>query len=495
MTGIELAQRHFFEGLDCLDRADFAAAEKHFRQAYDIVPARASVIDNLAGALVKLNRIDEARQLAQKSLRIDDTNALAWLNFGVCLQENREYGRAANAFRRALALDETLHEAWMGLGSACAELGESAEAATAWLALLKPFPRSANLLCSLSRLPALPAGIDILSLLDRAEPDEGESETEFETLRAFARAAALDRAGRHAEAWDWLAAANRQPAQQAREDQRKAVGKQAAALASAEAGQAATVAAPAARVAGTEPVSLFIVGPSRSGKTTLERLAGAIGGVVRGGETLVVEDAMRRVLKAAGAPAGHSISTLPPALHGAWRQSYFKDLRDRAGDARIFTNTLPGRIYDVPEIAALLANARFVFMKRDRDDATLRIYMKKYKAGNAYAYDIAGIRDHIAWYDRMSDVLAERLAHVSAVLGYEDMIADPQAALRAVADLCGVEAPDAPLPQLHDDRNCSAPYRDLMAAYSPADDAATAHDSCERDDDGKGATGEATGAG
>ncbi len=113
MSQIELAERLFFEGLDFLDREDYANAEKQFRKAYEIAPERVSVINNLAGALVKLNRIDEARQLAEKSLKIDDTNALTWLNLGVCLQENREQERAANAFRRALALDETLHEAWI----------------------------------------------------------------------------------------------------------------------------------------------------------------------------------------------------------------------------------------------------------------------------------------------------------------------------------------------------------------------------------------------
>ncbi len=494
MTGIETAEKHFFEGLDCLDRDDYAQAEKHFRKAHEIVPERLSVINNLAGALVKLNRIDEARALSEKSLRIDETNALAWLNLGVCLQENREQERAADAFRRALALDDTLHDAWMGLGSACAELGEAAEAANAWLVLLKQFPRSAKLLYSLSRLPALLIDVDISALLDNAKPDEGESQEDFETFRAFARAAALDSAGRHGEAWQWLVTANRRPALQAREDRRKAAQRQGAALAAAKASPAVPL--PENPSAGDCPVSLFILGPSRSGKTTLERLAGTLNGVCKGGETLTVENAVRRAFAAAGVPPKGSIADLPPALTGSWREFYCTDLRARAGDARVFTNTFPGQVNDVLPLAALLPDARFVFLKRDRDDLTLRIYMKKYMTGNPYAYDITDIRDHIAWYEAMVDLLAGRLPDRSTVLRYEDMIADPQAALRSVADLIGLEAPDAPLPQMHGDQGCAGPYRELIAAACRSSDkAAIGHEGGGGNSDGQGAAGGAAGAG
>jgi hypothetical protein len=42
------------------------------------------------------------------------------------------------------------------------------------------------------------------------------------------------------------------------------------------------------------------------------------------------------------------------------------------------------------------------------------------------------------------------------------MISDPRAALRTVAELCGVPMPDDPLPELGDDRGCAAPYRDMI---------------------------------
>jgi hypothetical protein len=44
------------------------------------------------------------------------------------------------------------------------------------------------------------------------------------------------------------------------------------------------------------------------------------------------------------------------------------------------------------------------------------------------------------------------------------MIADPAAALKTVADLCGVQMPSSPLPELGDDRGCGQPYREMIDA-------------------------------
>ena len=76
------------------------------------------------------------------------------------------------------------------------------------------------------------------------------------------------------------------------------------------------------------------------------------------------------------------------------------------------------------------------------------------------------IRDYIGWYGEMIDVLAERFPHISTVIHYEDMLADPATALRSAAKLCGLVPPDGPLPDLGDDRGYAAPYRERLSAAS-----------------------------
>jgi hypothetical protein len=283
-------------------------------------------------------------------------------------------------------------------------------------------------------------------------------------LLAFTRAGAHDKAGRHADAWEYLVAANRPPFLQNRDAYRKAIKMQEIFLAGAR--KCAVM--PESRDACRDghPLSLFILGPSRSGKTTTEQLASALDGVKRGYENPIVENAVRRAFQTAGLPTRDRIFELPPPLDEQCRDFYLEELGERAGSAKVFTNTLPGQIPGVLRIAAVLPNARFIFVKRDPDDIGLRIYMKKYRRGNNYAYDIGNIREHVAWYYRMVDVVAERIPHISTVIQYENMIADPAAALESIAELCGLAPPDAPLPRLGDDRECAAPYREFMAAAS-----------------------------
>ena len=451
-------------GLVFADKRDYRQALSYLVQTVMLNPKDWKTLTALSGVYLRMDAgVMAARTLEQAArLKPEDANILATL--GEIYREEREYEAAADAFRRASSLDESLHAAKLGLGLSCTHLGQLAEAAAAFEELVEHGSRSINLLYSLSQLPARLVGADVLSLLDEAVPDARVDKEDFDTSLAFTRAAAHDKAGRHAEAWEYLVAANRPPFLQNRDAYRKAIEMQEIFLAGAR--KCAVM--PESRDACRDghPLSLFILGPSRSGKTTTEQLASVLDGVKRGYENPIVENAVRRTFQTAGLPTRDRIFELPPALDEQCRDFYLEELGDRAGSAKVFTNTLPGQIPGVLRIAAVLPNARFIFVKRDPDDIGLRIYMKKYRSGNNYAYDIGNIRAHIAWYYQMVDVVAERLPRISMVIQYENMIADPAAALESIAELCGLAPPDAPLPRLGDDRGCAAPYRELLAAAS-----------------------------
>jgi hypothetical protein len=130
----------------------------------------------------------------------------------------------------------------------------------------------------------------------------------------------------------------------------------------------------------------------------------------------------------------------------------------------VFTNTRPGHLFNAGSIAAIFPNARFILVKRNLEDNALRIFMRKYARGNSYAYDLRTIREHLTWCHDMMDVLAEKLPHMVRVIHYEDMVADPAAALRTALELCGLAMPTKPVPEIGDDRGCAEPYRQLMAS-------------------------------
>jgi len=68
--------------------------------------------------------------------------------------------------------------------------------------------RSLNLLHVMATLPANKVRVDLLGALDRLAANRSSTDPEFSNTFLFARAAALDKAGRHVEAWKSLETAN-----------------------------------------------------------------------------------------------------------------------------------------------------------------------------------------------------------------------------------------------------------------------------------------------
>src|SRR5262249_12696884 len=257
----------------------------------------------------------------------------------------------------------------------------------------------------------------------------------------FIRAAALDKARRYQDAWEQLVPANRTMFAKLADNYRDIVLRQRTMLALLQ-GNRPAPAAPDRR----QPISLFILGPSRSGKTTMERLMATFGDAKPGHENPIVENAIRRAFQGAGLLTSGFFEMLPPQLYPQCREIYLEELGRRAGSAKVFTNTHPARISDAPLIASVFPNVRLLFVKRDVEDTVLRIYLRRYGEGNAYAYDLTAAREHVTWYYQMMDLMAVKLPGIVRIVHYEDMVVDPSTALRAAAELCELPMPDKPLP-------------------------------------------------
>lgn len=412
----------------------------------------------LSAVYLDLGAYEMAAQSLEQARQINPREASIFVTLGEIYRAEREYELAYDAYRDALALDSSLDIAASGLGTCCLHLGRDAEAGKIFAGLVERGSRSLAALRSLASLPAALVETDVLSELERIKPAKGDDKTNFENSVAIVRAAALDRVGRHEEAWRELVAANRSFHLGKQEELQEARRAERASLARAREGRIKIQAGSA------QTISLFILGPSRSGKTTMESLVAALGDVKRGYENPIVENATRRAFQSAGMLTGTLFEELPPTLDAACTEIYLEELGRRAGAAKVFTNTHPIRIHDATRIAAAFPGTRFIFMKRNIDDDMLRIFMRRYAVGNSYAYDLKAIREHLVWYQEMIDTLAEKMPAIARVIRYEDIIAEPAAAVEMAAELCGLDPKAGLLPELGDDRGCAEPYRELMKA-------------------------------
>jgi hypothetical protein len=440
-------KKNYEQALNCLVRAAMLNP-----RSWETLTALSTVYLELDAKEMAAQTLEQAR-----AIKPQDPNVLVTL--GEIYRHEREYELARGAFRQALDVEPDLIPAATGLGWACLYLGQNPEAVATFESLLKRGVRSLEILSALANAPSSLITNDLFSELDQVERTQPDATSEG--YSPFVRVAALDKAGRYKEAWDQAVPANRAVFAKMADTVRDTRERQRIMLSLLQTNR--PVPAPGD---GQRPLSLFILGASRSGKTTMESLVATLDGVKRGYENPSVDNAIRRAFQGAGLLTGHFFEFLPPTFYALCREIYLEELTRRAGPARVFTNTHPARVSDAALMASVFPNVRFIFVKRDLEDTILRIYLRRYSEGNAYAYDLATAREHVIWYHQMIDLLAAKLPDHVRIIRYEDMVVDPAGALRVAADLCGLEMTGKPLPPIGDDRGCAEPYREFIEGQS-----------------------------
>jgi tetratricopeptide (TPR) repeat protein len=440
-----------------------------FEAALALRPDFAPALINLGQALVDLDRPEEAMIAFDKAIALYPDHVQLLIDRGRLLLEFGRHEDAVASIERAVAVSPGHIKARFRLANIYANIGRRSEAAAILEGILAGCQgendlRRARALIALIRMPPNYLSIDILPMFETiAIPDATvNADDQFRINLMFAKSRAQHIRGNHAEAWRLIVRANE--AQRARLVESGADTKSDLGLKLKRIEVAAPNLESEMRDAPDRPVWLFLFGPSRAGKTTLEGLAATLEGVQAGGENRLVKIARHRMLQAMGRPTSDYVGIPTPEERAHFIAAFDSLLVDAAKGARVFTCTLPGYVGDIDILASLIPNMRFVFLKRDLDDTALRIYMKHYRKDNlSYAYNLHEIDDYISNYYAICDRLAAALPQRSIVLQYEQMIEDPAAARAAVARLCGLPVPAEPPPPPGDDRGIAVPYKSFMA--------------------------------
>ena len=449
-------------GLVLADSGDFVGALTHLVRASMLNPRDWRTLTALSGVYLKLHAPVMAARTLEEALKAKPDDVSTLLTLADIYQEDDEFELAAKTFQRVLELEPSLQVVQVELGDCYMELGLFREAAEVFTKLFQNGTRSLRVCYNLSQLPRSLVSVDVLPHLNSLTPDSNQDPGQFESYLAYTKASALDRIGDHEAAWENVVVANRRKFNLQQKDYSDRLEYRQRVLAKLKQNNDKPIAG------GTfeegVPRSLFILGPSRSGKTTMERLVVSLDGVKRGYENKICDNVVTRVFQTNGLLTTDIMSAMAPGMHPMFREFYLEELRERIGEAEVFTITTPGVIIDALAIAKLVPNSRLIFVKRDFDDIAIRMFMKDYAVGNSYAYSIDGIREYIGWYQEIMDLCVGRQPNVSRIIQYEDMIENPKAALEVAAELCGLPLKHEPLPVVGDDRGCGKFYSEFMAA-------------------------------
>ncbi|MGJ8545844.1 MAG: tetratricopeptide repeat-containing sulfotransferase family protein [Sulfitobacter sp.] len=193
---------------------------------------------------------------------------------------------------------------------------------------------------------------------------------------------------------------------------------------------------------------IFITGLPRSGTTLTEMLLARRSGATPAGELPVVSNALAPFLRQLRKSNRVSVQDSEAQDLTATLR---RDLLDNARGAPALIDKMPLNFRYLPQIAALLPEARFIHLTRDAMANGWSLFRQCFGTnGNGFCYGIDDIarftaleRTHIA---QIAPLLGPRLLQMR----YETIIKDPDAATDAMAAHCGLADTPAPAdPRAH----------------------------------------------
>lgn len=441
---IFIDQGNYLQALTCLARAEI------------VDPVNWETLTALAETYLRLGSTELAEQAILRARKIQPKNPVGFILEGEIKRERNEFIESIDLFRSALSHQRDNILARIGLARSLAETRLHEEAGQIYTGLLKGGVLDPDIILAASMLPAEFVTIDLIQAIEKGKASPRIDRAELERVEPFIKAVIFDRTGNYAEAWRAMVQGNQTMSRLTKHSIEAQKIRQNAWLADLK------NARDHIKTDSDNTTSLFILGPSRSGKSTLEFLLSSIQGVHAGGESSIVTDSINLSFQRNGFSPCLESRLMPPALLADFRSVYKERLTLIGNSKQIFINTSPHPITNAGWIINNIPNVKIVCVKRERLDLMLRIFMKLYTAANEFSYDLEAIGCYLDWYEKMVDILAEKFPKCVRVVNYNEIIDHPNVVRNEVASLCKLEEPaNLPVHPGHD-RGCGLPYADFL---------------------------------
>ncbi|MGH6662816.1 MAG: sulfotransferase, partial [Rhodospirillales bacterium] len=375
-----------------------------FRRALGRRPGNLPLLVNLGNALKELGRVAEARRAYRAALALEPRSAAALSNLAQLEAESGDHAAARKLYKRVLALDPEDAEAWHDYS-----LIKTYESGDPDLAAMQ----------SLRARPGLAAGKAMFLdfALGKALQDAGDVDAAFQR---FASGNRLKRASlRYDVAGDEALV-------------ERIVATFDKAFLAAHAGAGAMDERP-----------VFIVGMPRSGTSLVEQILSSHSRVLGAGEVNHFRDAVVDILGDGGRGFPEAVRDLAARDFRRLGEAYLERLALGAGKAARITDKMPRNFFFLGFIRLALPKARIVHCVRDPVDTCLSCYQIHFAAGQEFTYDLGDLGRYYRLYARLMDHWRAALPGRFLELGYEELVARPEPAMRRLLEFCGLVWEDA----------------------------------------------------
>lgn len=185
---------------------------------------------------------------------------------------------------------------------------------------------------------------------------------------------------------------------------------------------------------------IFIVGMPRSGSTLLEQILGSHSQIEA---TLELADIPNMIIELMAGDVSRRYPTALMALDRRRGEAYANRYLDQTQPRRTaatprFVDKMLGNFAFVGFIHLLFPNASIIDIRRHPMASCFACFKQLFARGLSFTYELGELGqyycDYVSLMRHMDDVLPGRVLRI----GYEDLVADPEAEVRKVLDYCGL---------------------------------------------------------
>ena len=399
-------------GVVLKDQGKLKEAIEAYNKALSIKPNYAEAYSNMGIVLNDQGKLKEAIEAYNKALTIKPDNAEAYSNMGIALAGQGKLKEAIKAYNKALTIKPDNAEAYNNMGIALNEQGKMEEAIKAYNRALAIKPDYADAARNFVKVPI--GSIDEETILGlNKQFSILSSNIQNQSQRLFFEANLFTHKGEYEEAFKRFVEANH-----IKSNEISSVVKNLTQNYYKIVNRIQRWSSHTQKQTEYSLKKLFLLGPSRSGKSSLEALLMRIPKIYPMYENINLNTLYESDVR------GRKVKNFDMT------ELFYHDEKSLLNDGYSFvTSTSPESMFHIDQLLDGLINSFCVLVKRDQTDVASEIFTKEYEIGNFYSYTHSSIQDYLNTYSVIWEEIKRKAPQRTLEIEYEDILVKPKEVL------------------------------------------------------------------
>ena len=414
----DYAEAHCNLGIVLHHSGKLDEAEASYQQAIALKPEFPEAYSNLGITLQDAGKLKEADASYNRAIELSPGYAEAHSNLGNMLKELGRLEEAVESYKQAIALEPNLAEAHNNLGTTLQELGRLEEAKAWWTQALLLKPNFFDGVRNLVKLSVGQLEPDAINLCGKALASV-DSSLENQIKYLFAQGNLFKHQGLIERSFKVFCKANKLQLEISKNEMTVESRKN---IASFKRIDSWVPSLP--KFSEKILAKLFIMGPSRSGKSLLEHILA---------ESSQVKT-LREIIKHNELAKNNGFEKYSSEL--LFENLFSQSEGNLFGEGyKLVTSTNPGSIFYSDYLLDMLPNAYFTFVQRDPRDISPEIFTSEYNMENFYSYDVNEIKKYLDVYYKVFEALELKFPNRCLSVSCKDLVQAPEDVVTRISSL------------------------------------------------------------